>query len=386
MGDSGVLLAIVLVSIVLIRATVLSGCTSTPGAENLTKSEIAYQYLLHSGAITSFRSEYNETSWLTGETRQVRYDYRSPMSYRVVPVESSDNRPGSFWVSNGTTTASYDAKTGKYDIGITPPGEQGWQAVIRHIVSDGNFTVRDRSIIEGMPRYTIDVATPRWSEFYSRRQNSWMRAVIEPQTGLAWNITVYKNCSADTLTTPTLPPGRTITVQDCNGFDRALIEIRYEWIQVNTVFPEGYFDFVPPPGSVPRCDPKYVNYVEPPGTDPSVPINEPVPGGIRYSLNKSDSGKTITIRPGDVIEITLPVAPSLDIHWLMPMEGHGLELLNAGGIYHMTPGELEPSGVYRWRYRAVTPGTETIDGIWGATVCDIPKDIPRFFLTVNIVE
>jgi hypothetical protein len=48
-------------------------------------------------------------------------------------------------------------------------------------------------------------------------------------------------------------------------------------------------------GSGPRCVQKYVNYIEPPRADPSVPIDQLLPGGVRYSVNESDSGRTNTL-------------------------------------------------------------------------------------------
>lgn len=40
-------------------------------------------------------------------------------------------------------------------------------------------------------------------------------------------------------------------------------------------------------------------------------------------------------------------------------------------------------GYYRWRYLAVIPGTETIDGIFALDGCDI-HDAKRFNLTVQV--
>jgi predicted secreted protein len=83
--------------------------------------------------------------------------------------------------------------------------------------------------------------------------------------------------------------------------------------------------------------------------------------GIRYSLNESDSGKTIVIGKGDVFETNLVWAPGLGFHWVVPVSGCGLELLN-DGYYDTGTDFWNTSGHYRARYRAVSPGTSIIDG------------------------
>ena len=112
----------------------------------------------------------------------------------------------------------------------------------------------------------------------------------------------YYGCGSSPI--PTIPPGfGTPTV--CGDQERPNKEIQYESIAVNTGIPDSYFDFIPPEGSGPRCVPKYVNYVEPLRSDTSLPIDQPLPGGVRFSLNESDSGRTISLKNGDIIEITL---------------------------------------------------------------------------------
>lgn len=116
--------------------------------------------------------------------------------------------------------------------------------------------------------------------------------------------------------------------------------------------------------------PKYAHYVEPPRADTAVPIDQPLPGGIRFSLNESDSGSIISLKNGDIVEITLSTIPGLAFRGIMPAEGSGLTLLNAGPFYEMPEknGDYYSGfigrGYYRWRYRADVPGTEIIDGIF----------------------
>ena len=74
----------------------------------------------------------------------------------------------------------------------------------------------------------------------------------------------------------------------------------------------------------------------------------------------------------------------------MPAEGSGLTLLNAGPFYEMPEktgdyySEFIGRGYYRWRYLAEGPGTETIDGIFSISGCDI-QGAKRFNLAINVV-
>jgi len=94
--------------------------------------------------------------------------------------------------------------------------------------------------------------------------------------------------------------------------------------------------------------------------DTSVPIRDPMPG-IRYSLGENDSGKTIVLGTGDVVEINLGWAAGLPFRWIVSVSGCGLELVNDGN-YVDGIGFWNTTGNYRARYRAVSPGTSVIDG------------------------
>ena len=83
--------------------------------------------------------------------------------------------------------------------------------------------------------------------------------------------------------------------------------------------------------------------------------------GIRYSLNESDSGRTIVLANGDIVEINLRWIPGLGFHWIIPVSGCGLELVNAG-TYSDGGDFWNNTGHYRVRYRAVSSGTSVIDG------------------------
>ncbi|MDO9325477.1 MAG: hypothetical protein Q7T80_11030 [Methanoregula sp.] len=61
----------------------------------------------------------------------------------------------------------------------------------------------------------------------------------------------------------------------------------------------------------------------------SVAIRDPMPG-IRYSLNESESGKTLMLGKGNIVEINLRWIPGLANNWIVQVSGCGLELVNAG--------------------------------------------------------
>jgi len=112
------------------------------------------------------------------------------------------------------------------------------------------------------------------------------------------------------------------------------------------------------PGS--RCDPQVAGPRIPVPVDTSIPIQDPMPG-IRYSLNRSETDRTVVLGKGDIVEINLGFAPGLAMRWVVPVSGCGLELVNDGTYY--TGGDFwNNTGSYRARYRAVSPGTSVING------------------------
>ena len=76
------------------------------------------------------------------------------------------------------------------------------------------------------------------------------------------------------------------------------------------------------PGS--ECDPKVAVPRIPVPADTAVPIRDPMPG-IRFSLNESDSDKTIVLGKGDVFEINLMWRPGQPFRWFIPISGCGLD-------------------------------------------------------------
>ena len=130
------------------------------------------------------------------------------------------------------------------------------------------------------------------------------------------------------------------------------------------------------------CNPQTAVPRVPVPVDTSVPIQDPMPG-IRYSLNQSDSDRTIVLGKGDIVEINLRFAPGLAMRWIVPVSGCGLELVNDGNYY--TGGDFwNNTGHYRARYRAVSPGTSVLNGKLVITPNeDLTGDL-RFNLTVIV--
>jgi predicted secreted protein len=389
----GIITAIVLS--VLFVIALCPGClTGAPQEENLTAAGLADQYLLHADAIRDYRSEYCVSSGTVENlvTARLRYDSKAPSFARMEQLQSNSRAPGSFGTTNGTSTAWYDAESRTYDLcsGMKLAREYDYQAIVRRIVADRNFTIIARDTSHGAARYQIEVVTEPWSDKYTPYISSRIRAWVEPSTGLAWNVRTYYGCGSAPL--PTTPPAFPAigTSKVCGDSERPNNEIQYESIAVNTGMPDSYFYFVPPDGSGPRCVPKYVNYVEPPRTNVSVPIDQPLPTGVRFSLNESDSGRTISLNSGDVVEITLGTIPGLAYRWIMPAEGSGVTLLNAGPIYEPPEQTGDPhstfmggKGYYRWRYQATSPGSETIDGLFTLSGCDI-QGANQFNITMQV--
>ena len=103
--------------------------------------------------------------------------------------------------------------------------------------------------------------------------------------------------------------------------------------------------------------------------------------GIRYSLNESDSDRTLVLAKGDVVEINLQVNPGLGLHWVVPVSGCALELTNDGTFSN--EGDFwNVTTYYRARYRAVGYGTSVISG--RRILSDEREGDPRFNLTLIV--
>jgi len=116
--------------------------------------------------------------------------------------------------------------------------------------------------------------------------------------------------------------------------------------------------------------------------DTSVPVRDPMPG-IRYSINENESGRTVVLEKGDIVEINLRWAPGVAWSWDIPVSGCGLELVNDG--YYSDGGDFwNNTGHYRARYRAISSGTSVINGTFGGTPGGMAKGMPEFNLTVIV--
>ena len=126
-----------------------------------------------------------------------------------------------------------------------------------------------------------------------------------------------------------------------------------------------------------------MNPLVPKPVDTSVPVRDPMPG-IRYSINESESGRTVVLEKGEIVEITLRWAPGVAWTWDVPVYGCSLELVN-DGYYSMGGDFWNQSGHYRARYRAISPGRSFIDGIFGVAPGGTATTAnPRFNLTVIV--
>lgn len=367
----------VAVVLVIILCITTSGCTGASSG-NLTKKELGDAYLAKAGTIHDYRSVLVRPTGFSVTapfTETIRYDMKSPGFYRMEYTGSSEKSPGShargsFTSTNQTTTGFYESDTGIYHITDRTNylSEYDYQSIVRQIIKDDAFIIIGKETIDGHTWYGIEVVSEPYSDKYTHYIWSKIQAWIDPETGLAGNISTY------------------YPKESVNNI------IRYDSIVVNTGIPDQYFDFYPPAGARPMCNPKYAHYVLPPLTNTSIPISEPMPGA-RYSLNESDSGRVITLHTGDTFEITLRYIPTLAYRWLMPVTGTGLELMNGGGFSEM-PKDVDRSkdgvyfhslpGKYRLRYMATAPGTSEFDGVFSLDECNT-EGVPRFNLTVNVV-
>lgn len=237
-----------------------SGCfSSTPSNENLTNSgnfaddkvesltsdELADQYLESAGNITDYSTKYR--LWVGDEDNpsikvDIKVDYESPKFIRVELLEGKDLIPGTFWITNGTSTMVYDAQSQTYHPYFGPEliGSNDYQFLAKKVVEDHHFTIIGRDASNGTERYLIESATGPWAaNFTSPFTYSYVRTWIEPSTGLAWSITISNASLAKPAPTP----------QAGYHPDQPNFEVRYESIAVNTGIPVSYFDFVPPNGS-----------------------------------------------------------------------------------------------------------------------------------------
>ena len=213
----------------------LGFCSSIPGCitsqtNNLTTAELGTVFLDHAGRIHDYRSEYNSTT-----DGRVRFDWKAPSLYRMEYTGSLNTAPGTIIIMNRTTAVWYDAGQKTYrvepDIKFLP--QHDYQAMVQQIVRDGQFTIIGRDTLNSHTIYEIEVLTEPWSTRYTTYVSTKVRAWIDPESGLAWNISTYY--PADTV----------------NNI------IRYDRLDANTGIPDDDFTFIPPEGSTVQCGYNY---------------------------------------------------------------------------------------------------------------------------------
>jgi predicted secreted protein len=193
-------------------------------------------------------------------------------------------------------------------------------------------------------------------------------------------------------TTPTLISPEEREKNAAQFYGKNISECEYtknvfpEWYNSTTGLIENQSQDIPGPGSTQDpgslCNPQVAVPRVPVAVDTSVPIQDPMPG-VRYSLGENDSGRTIMLDKGDVVEINLRWIPGLGFRWIIPVSGCGLELVN-DGYYDTGTDFWNTSGHYRARYRAVSPGTSIIDGKFVISPNDNPTVDFQFNLTVIV--
>jgi outer membrane lipoprotein-sorting protein len=203
---------------------ITSGCADRriPGDKPV---DLGCTYLDHAGGIRDFVSEYTSTSDGT-----VQFDWKEPGLYRMEYKGSPSVSPGTITV-NRTTALWYDARSGSVQIDPDnrSPREHDYQAMVRKIIGDGQYTIIGRDMLDGHTLYEIEVITEPWSVNYTTYVSSKVQAWIDPEAGLAWNITTYY--PADTVNN----------------------RIRYSRIETNTGISDDHFVFTPPAGTAVQC-------------------------------------------------------------------------------------------------------------------------------------
>jgi len=201
------------------------GCISGGPQGNLSAPELRAAFLENAGRIQDYRSEYSAK--IDGT---VRFDWKSPGLYRMESDGSPSVTPVILTL-NRTTAVWYDAREHTYRIepDMKYLIQHDYQAMVRKIAEDGSFTLIGRVYRNNHTLYGIEVLTEPWSTRYTEYLSSKVQAWIDPETGLAWNITTFY--PADTVNN----------------------RIRYFRIETNTGIPDDHFAFAAPVGSDVQC-------------------------------------------------------------------------------------------------------------------------------------
>jgi outer membrane lipoprotein-sorting protein len=207
-------------------SSIVPGCVNSQETR-FTPVDMAGTFFSHADLITDYQSEYTSTSDGT-----VRFDWKAPALYRMEYTGSSSVSPGTIITMNRTTAVWYDArqKTYRVEPEIRYLREHDYQAMVRQIVQDGQYTIIGRDTRDGHTLYGIEVLTEPWSTKYTTSISSKVQAWIDPESGLAWNITTFY--PADTVNNV----------------------IRYNRIVTNTGISDDHFAFTPIKETAVTCD------------------------------------------------------------------------------------------------------------------------------------
>lgn len=212
------------VILLVVISCIIPGCVNSRDT-SITPVDMQCTFLEHASGISDYHSEYTSTSDGT-----VLYDWKSPSLYRMEYINSTNPVTGSLFIMNRTTAVEYNPVEKNYQIepDMKYLSQHDYQAMVRQIVWDGQYTIIGQDTQDGRTLYGIEVVTEPGSTKYTTYVSSKVQAWIDPESGLAWNITTYY--PADTVNN----------------------RIRYSRIDVNTGIPDDHFIFIPPEGSAAR--------------------------------------------------------------------------------------------------------------------------------------
>ena len=112
-------------------------------------------------------------------------------------------------------------------------------------------------------------------------------------------------------------------------------------------------------------------------------VNETVETG--QIVTEADSGKTISLKNGDYFTLQLRENPSTGYSWQLNVS-EGLTILSDG--YTQDPAPEDKVGVpgnHRWEIKAVTPGSQQVNGIYKQPWENTTGTEENFTLTVEVV-
>ena len=212
------------VMLLIVISGIIPGCVNSRDT-GITPVDMQCTFLDHASGIKDYLSEYTSTSDGT-----VLYDWKSPSLYRMEYINSTNPVTGSLFIMNRTTAVEYNPVEKNYQIepDMKYLSQHDYQAMVRQIVLDGQYTIIGQDTQAGRTLYGIEVVTEPGSTKYTTYVSSKVQAWIDPESGLAWNITTYY-------------PANTVNNR-----------IRYSRIDVNTGIPDDHFMFIPPEGSAAR--------------------------------------------------------------------------------------------------------------------------------------